>query len=515
MKNKLYLLLISCFILNLIILNLYCTNIINPNNKPDITIKYIIVENKYLPRINENNIDKWLNQVKEILKDEVNINFVKIDSVEINDFYTKYFLKLNVSDNISNYNENKFRNDIIYELNKYNINDLGKLFAHYKEKNAWSYEDYANNIKILFGKRYNDMKNILGFQNDVDNNFKSSSYFWDKIIKNTKEFDMVITNQFILKLSLFNQEIKTKAAYDFIPINGLSDFDNKKIIISLIPWIVYSKNERNQSINYDESKDYYVASVILHEIGHAIFSLPHNFDSYVCVMNPLLNNSKYLHEKIELCDYYRKRIRAWKSVQLSNNYEIKKEYNKSTDELIKAINIDNTYLSAYEQLINILNKNNNKIIAAKYEEILHKINNDNEKIETINNNIYIHYYLGWKLENEGENIDKAIDEYKEVVNINYSQISQNSFLVELYKISLKRLCNIYSNQIRYKESIECFTKTLDIFPDDKISYYFIGLCYLNMNNNIKAAENFKIYLQIDPNGENINLAKRYLKEIGN
>jgi len=186
----------------------------------------------------------------------------------------------------------------------------------------------------------------------------------------------------------------------------------------------------------------------------------------------------------------------------------------------------------HAQAIDAFNKAAEFINTKKYDEALELLN----KAVSLDDTIYqVYYYLGFVYYEQGK-YPEAIQNLLKVVELNPDHGQTYRLLAAAYeKAGDKKESEKYTKLAQekgdktaldaYNEGISAFNngeteKAIAAFEealklDEKYAdaYYRLGLCYLNQTENDKALAALKKYIELSPNGEEVETAKAIIETI--
>jgi Flp pilus assembly protein TadD len=117
------------------------------------------------------------------------------------------------------------------------------------------------------------------------------------------------------------------------------------------------------------------------------------------------------------------------------------------------------------------------------------------------NDAGVHASLGLALGESGK-IEEALQEAQEVAKLDPKLAGEGYY----------NLGAILSERGKSKEGVELFKKAIEIDPQNALSYYQLGVAYFASSDTIPAAiPALEKYLQLQPNGENVEAAKQLLQ----
>ena len=162
------------------------------------------------------------------------------------------------------------------------------------------------------------------------------------------------------------------------------------------------------------------------------------------------------------------------------NYKELKDTAKAISSMQTAVEIDQTFYSAYMQL-GILNAGQRNPIAIDYYKNALRIQPQSKDT----------WYDIGKFYQDAKNWDKAIEAYNVLLKIDPMHKNANYNLGGIYMVGKND----------YKSSLTYFSKALSIDPAYVEAYYGRGVCYQTMGDKKNAATDFKACLSINPNFE--------------
>ena len=484
-------------------------------DRPTITIRYILVRNGELPWVEGDKISRWLDQVREIYYAEVDFRFTKLYTIQLDEFYTKMLNRLKKEKSVKNYSDLELIDDVILRLKRYSIYELEKITPFPLSQYPFPYNYFANRIRDHFKKKLSMTLELFGVSKDVYLFPLSTSLFWEKILNLPSDYDMIITNEPVLNFGIKYENVDWESPYEIYTLEGLHSEKTGQFFISTTPWSMYTSFRRQiPPADYVASRDYYVSSIISHELAHAVFSADHVLTDGKSFMNPHRDNRRYLAETAVLDPPLIAEIQAWKHLENAKLLFSREEYFQARDEFLEAIKAKEDYLPAHEQLTALYHKMGNTEQAARHRVAVEKLRTARKFRDDASTEMIRHFVLANQLDHHAaKSIDEVISRYREVIKYGYLPISRYRHLAYLYLRSLERLCQIFLSYQRYRESIQCLGELISLRPDRSENYYQLGWSYLNQKDPKNAIRHFMKYLDIDPDGSYSSLAEMYILDL--
>jgi tetratricopeptide (TPR) repeat protein len=206
----------------------------------------------------------WLKNVKKFYFDKahVKLEFQNVGKIKVDDFFSEEFDHLPKSPILEKFRFNFERGgfdinkeEMIRNLKRVGLNNLKQSI--YDEK-ARSYEDIYNRVK----KFYLSEIELFNSQLDRQNLKYQSATNWLYILQNTQKYNLIITDEAIINDS-----------YD--PLTSISILHGAIAYGFAVPDLAVISTASLDLIP-KEYHDNFMQYNLIHELGHALFRLPHS-----------------------------------------------------------------------------------------------------------------------------------------------------------------------------------------------------------------------------------------------
>ena len=250
---------------------------------------------------------------------------------------------------------------------------------------------------------------------------------------------------------------------------------------------MYEKNDLSKSVN--DRADNNKVKVLLDKQNNKIIKL----ENQIAELNQLIEKQNIIIDEVS------KEISNDNSNDVSNNdltKSIIKIKNKVKILEDKAFYSDSLYFELINEIvrvedsINSMNKNEN-------------ISNS----EDLNSEEYTSMYIDYLSMYQKGDLKNSLDGFIRLLNANsYHDLSDNC----QYWIG-----EIYYSEKKYEISIQEFLKVFNFQGTNKAddSYYKLGLCYINLNDEVRALDSFNKLLEKFPNSEYIKRTREQINYI--
>lgn len=289
-------------------------------------LRVLKVTDSRCPDINQNELFQIFLNVRGILLKQFEIetmfeikanisieNFFKNEKTEL----MKYFLTMSMMRNVNNSSRKPLDDktlEIIRQggwkemlgISEFDIWKDDPGIIHYRilkadEKDILKYfprklkqEKVKNNVlrKRLcnhFREHLTQLKKIQGLDDDplLDKNYPGyfSSVRWRMLLHNTTSYDVVVTNTLIL-------ETAKKADLHIFArggvVNGFVASINPDVsLVTVFPVLSKDSCFKNKDKMNLEERNYAIAYILAHELGHQLFKLPDDYAGKIPLMNPI------------------------------------------------------------------------------------------------------------------------------------------------------------------------------------------------------------------------------------
>lgn len=312
------------------------------------------------------------------------------------------------------------------------------------------YEDAANSyLKLLTLKSsYPEEKayQLAGFAYTRANNYEKAKFYYERIIKNSKDRNYIALANYNLGILEYNRKNYKEARKIFDSVfKNFKDTEYAEEAALKIGWIYFKEENFKQLVDYLNSINISKKWDYLNLKGWGYFRL----GEYKLAIDNFTNSLLYATQSISSNDSI---IATGKSYYNLNDFRNAFDY------------FEKAYYIAYQA------------------------NLTNDLPSLIGD-------MAWSLVKMG-NISKANQYYEELVE-KYPKSQATSE-------SLFKLAEYYFNLSDYRKALSYYQKIIEIDYDANfvsLSYYWSGWCYINMNDKGKALEFFEKYVNLFPKGE--------------
>ncbi len=295
-----------------------------------IKLRVIWVKNENAQAISKRDQKKWLEHVRKYYLDSatVNIEFENMGQISSQDFFYEEFNALPKHPPLGEVSFEKTNHiidtkTILTNFKKMGLNDVKKFLG---DSSSINYDNLAKNVE----KRYREEIHLWQSRIDRDNSAINSGTKWLLILKNMKKYDVIITNQLII-----NDSYDPFSAVSILHGAIAKGFagQNRVLVSTAILDRTNSSRDDGQFIPY----------LLIHELGHALFNLPHPDEYSASVMSP----DKYLKVPV-FTEKERNIIRANLIMRDGEKFLNQRDYTRAIEKFKDALNQDpSCYFCAY------------------------------------------------------------------------------------------------------------------------------------------------------------------------
>lgn len=275
-----------------------------------------------------------------------------------------------------------------------------------------------------------------------------------------------------------------------------TSIDSTKPIESIEQHLSISSNNPHLKKGIQSYTKGYISDAIT-EFNEVIEGSSNNIEKSIALMYlGIISDEKKNYDKAitlynKALKYNNRDFRILKNLAVA--YKHKKDFSNAIKNSKKSLSINPDDIDTRIILGNVYyEQNNNKEAIKQYQIILEKNPNNGQVL----------YNLASALFKEGDEFS-AIEYFKKAASIDK--------IGEVAHRSYSRLGTIFSERKQYDLAKKFLTNALAIRPKNAVTFYNIGIVYLQQNNKIKALENFKKAEELDNKNEILteNLAESY------
>jgi tetratricopeptide (TPR) repeat protein len=319
-------------ILFIILINVACTK---QESIDTINLRVVWVTREHSePLTKEENL--WISNVKKFYFDEahVKLEFKNVGKIKVKDFFSEEFDHLPKSPKLEEFRFNIEQGDfeankeeIIRNLKRTGLNNLKKFFPDNKIRD---YEDIYYRIKKNYLYEYGLFNKTIDRQNVKYH----SATNWLYILQNTQKYDLIITNE-----TIFNDSYDPSSSVSILQYALAFGFAVPgRAVISTASRDLIPKEYHNKLMQYN----------LIHELGHALFNLPHTDPETKSVMNlkPSWNDVEAPKFTVKELDLISANVLMREGDKLANL----QDYSQAINKYYQAISRDPICFLCYYQL---------------------------------------------------------------------------------------------------------------------------------------------------------------------
>jgi len=496
-----------------------------------IEIRYLIVVDPALPFVEDKQLENWMQKVEEIFNetDNISVHFVQVGKVHLDSFLrderwgqNKWSGLQKIDEQIDSLIESRLRE---YDLN-YVKNYFESIKREGKKSQSFFLEDVRNAKELDFNFFVQEIRKYLisnvdsyrrriKIQEDKSSEHLKFSFVadWRNALRNLKGADMILTNEIGTDIYSLGQ-VFNEDSFKIGVTSGLADLEGSKFMVSLFPWYYTRSNDISRA--YAPAKDYYIPSVICHEMGHAIFNLQHDYSRGNFIMSASESEQgNWFYMKPQFSDDSKREIQAWVFDNKAKELKQGQHYKEAITQLQDSLQVKKDYLPAYQLVSEIYDLLGQKELAESAKEKSKEIEDRSHRLENFSLVAFKSYAKAQELSLLGRS-GEAIEEYKKVItNEDLNLALSYGLFKDLIIGTYRELGILYTDQLKNDEAIEVLNKLLQIQPNNPKGLYLLGRNYYFKKDKVHAIPALKRFLALEKESLDAETARSLLSELSN